>query len=346
MNLTTCQISCQAAAVALFIARYDLRAPGSGDPTHADLYRTALDQAAWCEQHRFDMLVLSEHHGVDDGYLPAPLALASAMAAVTTTIPVMISALLVPLHDPIRLAEEIAVVDVISQGRVQYTAGLGYRQEEYEQAGLDWKGRGKRMEHCLETLFAAWTGEPFEYEGRTVQVTPRPFSQPRPMMFYGGGSVAAAKRAARLDMPLFAQHGDPDVAQAYQEQRQELGLEPGMALAPPEEGPGTIFVSRDPDRTWDRIGEHLLYEATEYASWQKGVTSAVHDKSTTIEEMKAAGVYAVMTPDECVEYAESIGPLDPVTTHPLCGGIPPEVSWEHLELIGNDVIPRIKGPLA
>lgn len=331
--------------VALFIARYDLRTPASGGASAADLYQTALDQAAWCEQHRFDMLVLSEHHGVGDGYLPAPLIMASAMAAVTTTLPIMISALLVPLHDPIRLAEEIAVLDIVSKGRVQYTAGLGYRPEEYEQAGLDWKSRGTRMELCLDTLFKAWTGEPFEYEGRTISVTPTPSSQPRPMMFYGGGSVAAAKRAARLDMPLFAQHGDPGVAQAYNAERQALGLGPGLALAPPATGPGTIFVSRNPEQTWERIGNHLLYEATEYAAWQQGVTSAVHDKSTTVEEMKAAGVYAVMTPDECVDYANAIGPLDPVTTHPLCGGIPPAVSWEHLELLGNEVIPRVKGPL-
>lgn len=331
--------------MALFIARYDLRGPAGG-PSHADLYRTALDQAAWCEQHRFDMLVLSEHHGVGDGYLPSPLTMAASMSAVTTSIPIMISALLVPLHDPIRLAEQIAVLDLASQGRVQYTAGLGYRPEEYEQAGLDWKARGRRMEHCLETLFSAWTGEPFDHEGRTVRVTPKPSSQPGPLMFYGGGSVAAAERAARFDMPLFAQHGDPSIGQAYQEGRAELGLEPGLALAPPQEGPGTIFVSHDPDRTWERIGPRLLHEATEYASWQQGVTSAVHDESETIEEMRKAGVYAVMTPDECVEYANSIGPMDPVTTHPLCGGIEPDVAWEHLELLGNEVIPRVKGPLA
>ena len=329
--------------MALFIARYDLRSPSGGAAERHDLYRTALDQAAWCEDHGFDMLVLSEHHGVDDGYLPAPLILAAAMAARTSSIPIMISALLVPLHDPIRLAEEIAVVDIVSGGRVQYTAGLGYRPEEYEQAGLEWSGRGARMEHCLETLFQAWTGEPFEYEGRTVQVTPAPLSSPRPMMFYGGGSAAAAKRAARFDMPLFAQHGDPAVAEAYQAERVALGLEPGLALAPPEEGPGTIFVSHDPDATWDRIGEHLLYEATVYDSWQQGVTSAVHDASSTVEEMREAGIYAVMTPEECVEYARRIGPLDPVTTHPLCGGIPPEVSWEHLELLGTEVIPQVKG---
>ncbi len=328
--------------MALFIARYDLRSPGGTPAETADLYHTALDQAAWCERHGFDMLVLSEHHGVEDGYLPSPLVLASAMAAATSTIPIMISALLVPLHDPIRLAEDMAVLDIVSTGRVQYTAGLGYRREEYEQAGLEWSERGRRMEHCLDALFKAWTGEPFDYEGRTVRVTPVPLSQPRPTVFYGGGSAAAAKRAARLDMPLFAQHGDPVVAETYQRERDALGLGPGLALAPPEHGPGTIFVSRDPDRTWERIGPHLLYEATVYHSWQQGVTSAVHDRSTTVEEMRDAGVYAVMTPDECVEYALGIGAFDPVTTHPLCGGIPPEVSWEHLELLGNEVIPRVK----
>ena len=333
--------SWQAAVVALIIARYDLRAPGDTD--RGALFRTALDQAAWCEEHGFDMLVLSEHHGVDDGYLPAPVAFAAAVAARTSTIPIMVSALLVPLHDPIRLAEEIAVVDIVSGGRVQYTAGLGYRREEYEQAGLDWSERGARMEHCLDTLFRAWTGEPFEYEGRTVRVTPPPLSSPRPMLFYGGGSKAAAKRAARYDMPLFAQHGDPAVAEAYQQEREALGLGPGLALAPPETGPGTIFVSEDPDRTWDLIGDHLLYEATVYHSWQQGVTSAVHDSSSTVEEMREAGIYSVMTPDECVEYGNSIGPMDPITTHPLCGGIPPEVSWEHLELLGTQVVPRLKG---
>jgi alkanesulfonate monooxygenase SsuD/methylene tetrahydromethanopterin reductase-like flavin-dependent oxidoreductase (luciferase family) len=331
--------------VALFIARYDMRAPAGSQAEHSDLYRTALDQAAWCEQHHFDMLVLSEHHGVDDGYLPAPLVLASAMAAATTKIPIMVSALLVPLHDPIRLAEQIAVLDIVSGGRVQYTAGLGYRREEYEQAGLDWRHRGRRMEWCLETMFAAWTGEPFDFEGRTVQVTPKPLSDPRPVVFYGGGSEAAAKRAARLDMPLFAQHGDPSVAAAYHDERAALGLDPGLALAPPEGGPGTVFVSLDPDRTWDRIGEHLLYEATVYDSWQQGVTSAVHDRSKTVEEMRNAGVYTVLTPEECVELARASGPTDPITTHPLCGGIPPSVSWEHLELLGNKVIPQVKSLL-
>ena len=328
--------------MALFIARYDMRAPGGDADARADLYSTVLDQAAWCEQHGFDMIVLSEHHGVDDGYLPAPLVLASAVAAATRSIPIMISALLVPLHDPIRLAEQIAVLDHVSGGRVQYTVGLGYRREEYEQAGLEWSKRGERMESCLRTMFEAWTGEPFTHEGRTVRVTPAPCSEPRPLLFYGGGSTAAAKRAARLDMPMFAQHGDPGVARAYQDERAALGMGRGLALAPPRTGPGTVFVSRDPDRTWERIGEHLLHEATVYHSWQEGATSAVHDASTTVDEMREAGVYTVLTPDECVELATTTGPMDPITTHPLCGGIPPSVSWEHLELLGNVVIPRVK----
>ena len=328
--------------MALFIARYDLRAPSFSPASRRDLYAAALDQAAWCDEQGFDMLVLSEHHGVDDGYLSSPITMAAAFAARTSSVPIMISALLVPLHDPIRLAEEMAVADNISGGRIQYTSGLGYRREEYDEAGLDWSSRGKRIEHCLATLQQAWTGEPFEYEGRTVRVTPAPATPGGPMVFYGGGSPAAAKRAARLDMPLFTQHGDPALAEIYAATRAELGRDPGMVLQPSQDGPGTIIVSDDPDKSWAELGQYLLYEATIYSSWQQGVTSAVHDKSTTVEEMKAAGVYSIMTPDECEAYAREIGPMDAITTHPLCGGIPPELSWPHLELLG-EVCRRIRG---
>ena len=329
--------------MALFIARYDLRAPVWGPASRGELYEAALDQVRYCDERGFDMVVLSEHHGVADGYLSSPITVAAAMAAATERIPIMISALLVPLHDPLRLAEQMAVADNLSGGRIQYTSGLGYRRAEYEAAGLDWADRGNRVEHCLETLARAWTGEPFEFEGRTVRITPAPLTEGGPMLFYGGGSKPAARRAARLDMPMFAQHGDPTIAETYQAEREELGLEPGLMLQPSQEGPGTVFVAEDPDAAWDRIGEHLLYEATEYAAWQDGVTSAVHDTSTTVTEMRDTGVYAIMTPDECVEHARAIGAMDAITLHPLCGGIPPAIAWEHLRLVGEQVIPAVRG---
>jgi hypothetical protein len=103
-----------------------------------------------------------------------------------------------------------------------------------------------------------------------------------------------------------------------------------------------VYCAEDPDAFWEAAGPHLLYEAREYHSWQKGVTSAVHDSSETVEEMKAAGVYVVWTPDELIARCKA-GELSAATTHPLCGGMPPELSWQSLRLLGEKVIPALTG---
>src|SRR5712691_2392502 len=158
--------------------RYDLRVPASASTTHAAQYAACLEQCAWADERGLDFVVLSEHHGVDDGYLPAPLTLAAAIAGRTTRININIAALLVPLHDPVRLAEELAVLDLASGSRVGFVAGLGYREEEFAMAGVDRKARGRLLEEYVQVLRQAWTGEPFEWRGRTIRVTPKPRSEP------------------------------------------------------------------------------------------------------------------------------------------------------------------------
>lgn len=165
--------------MARFVIRFDFRAPDFGAPT-AELYPAAVEMAAWADRLDVEAIVLSEHHAADDGYLSAPLALAGALLGATTRAPVSIQALLVPLHDPVRLAEDIGALDLVSRGRLSVVAGLGYRPEEYELFGVPWKGRGALMEEKLRVMVQAWTGEPFEYRGTTVRVTPRPFSRPHP----------------------------------------------------------------------------------------------------------------------------------------------------------------------
>ncbi len=324
----------------VFATRYDLRCPSLSTATREDIYAAAVAQASYCDTAGFDALVLSEHHGVDDGYLPAPLLVATAFAAVTSRIQITVAALLAPLYDPIRLAEDIAVLDHLSRGRVAYVFGLGYRPEEYAMLGLDWSQRGRRMEETLRTVLAAWRGEPFDHEGRTVRVTPTPYSNPRPIVFYGGGSPAAARRAARLGLDFYPQVPDAGLADRYAEECRAVGREPGWVLQPPE-GPGTVFCADDPDAFWERYGHHLLHDARSYDGWQGEQTSLVRDRSTTVEEMRSAGVYVVMTPDELVERSRA-GDLELVVSHPLCGGLPPEASWESLKLLGEVVIPGVR----
>ncbi len=240
--------------MAMAIVRFDMRTPGL-DPAQArGQYAAALEMATWADEKGFDMLVLSEHHGSDDSYLPSPLVMAGAVAGATRRIPINIAALLVPLHDPIRLAEDIAVVDLLSGGRISIVAGLGYRPVEYAMFDREWKRRGKRMDECLEVMIKAWTGKPFEYEGETVQITPLPVQQPHPMVMIGGSGEPAAKRAARFGLGLFLPLADEHLAEVYQQECERLGKQPGLVLAPSEQQPGTLFVAEDPDQAWHELG--------------------------------------------------------------------------------------------
>src|SRR5262245_3473390 len=151
--------------------RFDLRVPPFATTTHAAMYQACLDQCEWADRIGLDIVVLSEHHGVDDGFMSAPLTLAGAIAGRTKRIQINIAAILVPLHDPVRLAEQLATLALVSGGRVGFVAGLGYRAEEFEMAGVDRRQRGKLLEEYVEVMRKAWSGEAFEWRCRTARVT-------------------------------------------------------------------------------------------------------------------------------------------------------------------------------
>jgi alkanesulfonate monooxygenase SsuD/methylene tetrahydromethanopterin reductase-like flavin-dependent oxidoreductase (luciferase family) len=319
--------------------RFDMRAPVDGPAPIGDLYSAAVEMAVWGEAHGALSAILSEHHASPDGYLPAPLVLAAAMAARTTTLPITVAALLLPLHDPVRLAEDMAVLDILSRGRVVYVAGLGYRPEEYEMFGRSLAERGRRMEACLTALRTAWTGAPFEFEGRRVQVTPTPTTPGGPVLMYGGGSVAAARRAARFGLSFFAQTAAPGLEAAYADECTRTGTAPGMCIVPAPGAATTVFIAEDPDEGWDRYGPFMLHDARMYASWLLDAAAASRSDATTVADLRAeAGAYRVLTPVEAVEYVRTTGPL---TLHPLCGGCPPELAWRSLDLLAAEVLPAL-----
>ncbi len=143
--------------------RFDMRAPASGAPT-VELYAAAHGMCAWAENHGGLAAVVCEHHGADDGYLPSPLILASAIAARTERLALSLILLLPFYEDPVRLAEDMAVLDIISKGRASYILALGYRPEEFEHFGVDMRTRGRLVDQKLDLLrglLAAksiWTG--------------------------------------------------------------------------------------------------------------------------------------------------------------------------------------------
>ncbi len=316
--------------------RFDLRVPPMSTATHADQYAACLDMCEWADGLGLDIVVLSEHHGVDDGYMSAPLTLAAAIAGRTKNIRINVAALLAPLHDPIRLAEQLATLDLVSNSRVSLVAGLGYRQEEFDMAGVDRKQRGKLLDECVQVSRQAWTGEPFAWRGRTVRVTPKPKSPP--MVLIGGSTEKAAKRAARLRAGFFPAIGDPKLAALYEEECKKNDFSGGFVALPG--GPGFVHVSNDPQADWERIGPHALYDAQTYHAWQThDQRSQVHVDATTIDDVKKSGVYEVVTPDQCVALAEQQGRI---ILHPLMGGLSPDLAWAGLRLFEKEVLPRIR----
>ncbi len=195
------------------------------DPTarHGSRYLAALDMAEFVDKHGFTAVSGEEHHLAATSWLPSPLILAAAIAGRTRNVRISINALIVTLYDPVRLAEDIAVLDNLALGRFSFVAGMGYRPEEYHAAGKDWAQRGALMDQCLTVLLKAWSDQPFEHEGTLINVTPKPHTRPHPIFFVGGMTAAAARRAARFGLPFSPPMAMPDVEAMYEQELRRHG---------------------------------------------------------------------------------------------------------------------------
>jgi alkanesulfonate monooxygenase SsuD/methylene tetrahydromethanopterin reductase-like flavin-dependent oxidoreductase (luciferase family) len=282
---------------------------------------------------------LAEHHAAEDGYLPAPLLVGSAIASRTARLTIHFSALVAVLHHPVQLAEELAVLDLLSGGRIEMTLGIGYRQREYDLFGVRRSQRVKLLEEVIAVLDQAWSGEPFEYRGQTLTIKPTPVQKPRPPLYIGGSTEASAIRAARLGdnfLPATAPLFD-----VYAAERRRLGQP--VPTGPRPRGPLFLFVTDDPDRTWTTIGPNLLYATNTTAAWalERGVGATPYPELTDVEELKGNDQFQVVTPDECVSLIDKLPPDAEITLHPLFGGLDPELGSRCVELFVSSVLPEL-----
>jgi alkanesulfonate monooxygenase SsuD/methylene tetrahydromethanopterin reductase-like flavin-dependent oxidoreductase (luciferase family) len=327
--------------VAFFILRFDLRSASFG-ASHADLYAAALDMCEWADgldDVHTPQVMLHEHHGAEDGYLPSPIVFAAAVAGRTKRVPIDISSIILPLHHPLRLAEDLAVLDLVSRGRASWVFVIGYRPEEYASFGLDIHRRGELMEFGIETLKQAWSGEQFEFNGAPTIVRPRPFTQPRPPIVLGGFSKPAARRAARIADGFSP--NQPGAMAVYREETIRLGGDPGPETPDLDDiTPVIVGVSDDPGALWAKVGPHCMHEMNTYAAWFRDGSGGVGQYWTVTDpdELRDTGTYLVLTPDELVDLWRARGG---VMVHPLCGGIAPDVAWETLRAIEARVLPAL-----
>jgi alkanesulfonate monooxygenase SsuD/methylene tetrahydromethanopterin reductase-like flavin-dependent oxidoreductase (luciferase family) len=287
--------------------------------------------AAYADAEGFDGIELQEHHGTDDGYLPRLFLMACAIAARTQRISITLAAVLLPLQDPVAIAEQIAVADLISGGRINVVLGAGYAETEFAAFGVAMDERGRRMDDGLEIITRALAGERFVFKGRPVFVRPLPASNP-PRLFVGGGAPVAARRAARFGLGFYPFYDAP--IPLYEEECRRLGREPGPIMRLPT----NIHVYEDPDQGWAEIGENLLYYIRRYAEFAGPSLETPMRGLETVEAVRASGLVQILTPDQAVE----LGKTRALWLLPLQGGIRPEIGWKGLELFKAKVLPRLK----
>lgn len=311
----------------MFTLRFDMRSPASAAP-RSELYAAAVEMCAWAETRGAIAAVLSEHHGAEDGHLPSPLLLAAAVAARTETLPIMLAAVILPFWDPVRLAEDISVLDIISNGRVAYAFGIGHRAEEYQHFGIDRLARGRLADEKLALLLQLLDGEPVQHRGRHIHVTPACLRAPHIMV--AGASRAAARRAARHGLGLLAQANPPGLKDFYEEQCRAHGREPGVCKFPDADAPTTVFVTDDVDRAWDELGPYLLHDAMTAAAYRHSdATVASISRATSVAELReGSGPYRIFTVADAVAQLRAGRGLPLL---PLCGGLPPTLAWPYLE---------------
>jgi alkanesulfonate monooxygenase SsuD/methylene tetrahydromethanopterin reductase-like flavin-dependent oxidoreductase (luciferase family) len=313
----------------MFGIRFDLRNPAVAGVSLTDRYQAAVEMCRWADEKGGLFVSLAEHHGSDDGYLPSPLVLAAAVAATTSNLSIAINALIAPLHDPLRLAEDAAVVDLLSGGRLTVTLAGGYVQDEFDMFGVDIHQRPARVREAVATLKAAWTGEPFEHRGRTVQVHPRPAQVGGPMVLLGGTSEGAARRAARIADGFVPT--EPQYFEYYRDECAKLGK--------PDPGPGmtntaaVVVLAEDPESAWPELAPFFLHETNVYGAWQAAArVDPSYRPVADIDELRADGRYRILTPDEYAVELSAQGEAALEVLHPMVGGIPPDLAWRHLRL--------------
>jgi alkanesulfonate monooxygenase SsuD/methylene tetrahydromethanopterin reductase-like flavin-dependent oxidoreductase (luciferase family) len=230
----------------------------------------------------------------------------------------------------------MAVLDIISKGRVSYIFALGYRPEEFEHFGVDIRKRGRVVDHRLDLLRQLMKDE-VNVDGRRINVMPRPHTAGGPMLMWGGGTVAAARRAGRYGLGMLGNANVPGMQEAYEEACREHGNQPGPVYLPDRDTPTACFVADDVDKAWAELGPHLLHDAQSYARWNPdNETSAGFSHVDTVEDLRALSrshrIYSVP------EAAERVRAGEVINLSPLCGGLPPELAWPYLRRCGEIVM--------
>ena len=328
---------------------YDFRNPAQWHRPWAELYAETLDFIAWTESVGFSGAWVPEHHGAEDGYMPSPLVMLGAIAARSRTLKLGSAIALAPLYHPVRFAEDCAVLDILSNGRLEMAVAVGYRRSEAQAFGVDFSARGRRTDEFLEIVRRLWAGESVSFEGRhfvlkNAAITPTPLRGRIPL-YIGGFTDKALERTAKYGDGYF---GNVEICDLYFDKLRALGRDPAAARIRIQ---GLfVLVARDPEQAMHELAPYFHHVNDSYGKWLQenradtGFGEGAVLKPMTLEEFKASGILRILTPEQAIEMFREMLAKAPVEHFMMMvpPGIPRAKFKKYAEVFARDVIPAFR----
>ena len=324
--------------------------PPRGD--HLDrCVRESIAEAELAEACGFHGFFFGEHHQDRDGFLPSPLIVCAAVAARTKTLQIGTSVILLPLHNPISIAEDVATLDIVSAGRAVLGVGLGYQEADFRAFGVERSHRVARFNEAVSILRQSWTGERFSHRGadiEDVQVLPRPIQRPGVPLWIGGWVPAAVERAGRIGDALvlgasMTLEENIELCERYRKAAAKAGREPRIVLM------RDAWVADSFEDAAREYGPEVVTAYKYY--WRNGAVAFAQFKNEDDLQFETVWKNRIITgsPQACVEqfrhFSEVLG-VDYFLLrlrHAHSGGPPHASILKAIERFGRDVIPYL-GP--
>ena len=332
---------------------HDFRCPPGSDVPMPRVYAETFEQVVLAEQWGLELCWFTEHHFLEDGYLPNFVPVAGAAAALTTKMRFSTDICLLPFRHPVRLAEDLAILDNISNGRMELGVGMGYAIGEFDGFGVPRPRRVSLTEECIEVLRLAWTGERFSFSGKRynfsdLRVTPDPVQPGGPPLWMGATSEASARRAARFDTHLLPQGARGAVLDPWAVELRASGRDPSQYRVGVIRG---VFVTEDPEREWAEIAKAERYRRDVYIDLIKASKDQVMGgrpegprQPIPLNPLQ----WTVGSVEHCVEELSTMMAEHGITDLVTWGGPPglaPSVMNASLERFAKEVIPQIRARL-
>jgi len=318
---------------------FDLRAPSWASQPARETYSAALDMCEWGDSLGFQAITLGEHHSTDDNYLPSPVTMAGIIGGRTRKLQLRMI-ILTPFYNPLRLAEDLAVLNLATNGRAIPVFSAGYVPAEFDMYGLVRDQRSNAVEEAIDVCRKAWSGKPFTYRGREIEIV-SPVPDPVPRLLMGASFPKMIRKAAKIADGLSP--AESKLYELFREERVKLGKsDPGTF---PKQTPAFLFITEDPQRAWDVVGPHWLHTTQSYMKLASlAGLKEVNDKFpvvNSVDDLKQNPGYRIVTPEQCLQMVEQMG--DDVQFHfnPMQGGLHPKTAWESLKLFERSVLPHL-----